>query len=313
MYELIKAANIIKQGGVVAFPTETVYGLGADATNEQAVQKIFQIKNRPQINPLIVHVTNIAQAESIAHFNEDAYTLSQFWPGPLTIIVSLKPGHRIANSVLAGLSTIAIRVPAHDLARQLIDLTNCPIAAPSANPSGYISATNAGHVATDFADTEVFVINDNNPLAILGLESTIIDTTTATPTILRYGFITPETIELALGKKIINLLPPQHVIKAPGMLDKHYAPKTKLRLNADNMTANEIGLNFGNSNLDGSYTINLSKTGNMTEAAANLYNFLRILDNYSLNNSITQIAVATIPNHGIGLAINDRLKRAAFC
>ena len=312
MHELIKAANIIKQGGIVAFPTETVYGLGADATNEQAVQKIFQIKNRPQINPLIVHVTNITQAESIAHFNDDAYTLSQFWPGPLTIIAPLKLGHHIANSVLAGLPTIAIRVPAHDLARQLISLANCPIAAPSANPSGYISATNAGHVATDFADTEVFIIDDNNTLAILGLESTIIDTTTATPTILRYGFITPEAIELALGKKITNLLPLQHLIKAPGMLDKHYAPKTRLRLNADSMTTNEIGLNFGNSNLDGFYTINLSKTGNMMEAAANLYNFLRILDNYSLNNSITQIAVATIPNHGIGFAINDRLKRAAF-
>ncbi|WP_316353220.1 L-threonylcarbamoyladenylate synthase [Candidatus Trichorickettsia mobilis] len=313
MHELIKAANIIKQGGVVAFPTETVYGLGADATNQQAVQKIFQIKNRPQINPLIVHVTNITQAESIAHFNEDAYALSQFWPGPLTIIAPLKPGHHIANSVLAGLPTVAIRVPAHDLARQLIALANCPIAAPSANPSGYISATNAGHVATDFADTEVFIIDDNNTLAILGLESTIIDTTSATPTILRYGFITPEAIELALGKKITNLLPPTHLIKAPGMLDKHYAPKTRLRLNADSITTDEIGLNFGNSNLDSIYTINLSKTSNMMEAAANLYSFLRVLDNYSLNNNITQIAVAPIPNHGIGFAINDRLKRAAFC
>jgi L-threonylcarbamoyladenylate synthase len=318
-----KAAEFIKSGGVVAFPTETVYGLGADATNEEACKEIFTIKGRPSINPLIVHVHNIKQAESIAQFNKDAYKLGeQFWPGPLTIVLNLNRSHNIANVVLAGLPTIAIRIPSHPLALELIDRSGTCIAAPSANPSGYISATELDHVKEHFDSQAVYFVESSLSLQgfhgkaqqsqeLIGLESTIIDLSSDEPTLLRHGFITIESLELVLGKKIkpsSSLM----VIKAPGMLEKHYAPNSKLRINATELAPNEIGLNFGDSKLDTGYNLNLSEKGDLIEAAANLYSMLRTLDNYAIHNDGINIAVAPIPYVNIGFAINDKLKRAAY-
>lgn len=304
-----KATKVIKNGGVVAFPTETVYGLGADASNEQACEKIFKIKGRPSINPLIVHVLNLEEAEKLGEFNADALKIADaFWPGPASIVVPLKNPSNITECVLAGNTTIALRVPSHPIARALLSSTHCAIAAPSANPSGYISSTLSRHVTEHFKDSEVFIIEDEGTCEF-GLESTIIDCSNELPVILRYGFITPEAISKVLDKtvEISNSL---IQIKAPGMLEKHYAPHTKLRLNATSINDNEIGLNFGESSLNSNYCLNLSTSANLIEAASNLYDMLRKLDEYASKHGISTIAIAEIPNTGIGLALNDRLLRA---
>lgn len=305
-----QAINFLKSGNVVAFPTETVYGLGANASNEEACQKIFRIKGRPNLNPLIVHVASISEAESIGEFNEDTKKLaSSFWPGPLSIVVPLKRNANVAASVLAGLNTVALRIPAHNIALELIRESRLPIAAPSANPSGYISATTFQHVQEHFANTEdVFILQDiiNSKY---GIESTIVDSSNGDITILRSGFITNEALEMVLNKKI-HLMPSLMKIKAPGMMEKHYAPKAQVRLNASSLRPNEIGLNFANSKLLGNFSLNLSEAGDLVEAASNLYSALRTLDNYAEFNK-TGIAVAAIPSIGIGAAINDRLIRAA--
>lgn len=308
-----KAAKFIKSGGVVAFPTETVYGLGADATNEEACLNIFQLKNRPAINPLIVHVASLEQAKTIGEFNEIANLLAnKFWSGPLSIVVPLKDTANIAHAVTAGLKTIALRMPAYPLALQLIEKSERPIAAPSANPSNYISPTNERHVQEHFLDNpEVFILSPESYQSEYGLESTIIDTTLEQPTILREGFITSETLEKILGIKIVKANSTARV-KAPGMLAKHYSPKVPIRLNATNLEDREIALNFGSSNLQSEFSLNLSLNGDLEEAAANLYAYLRILDNYAISHNITRIAIAPIPSVNIGIAINDRLKRAAF-
>ena len=321
-----KATQFIKSGGIVAFPTETVYGLGADATNEEACKKIFKMKGRPFINPLIVHIANIEQAESIAEFNEDAYKLcKQFCPGPLTIVLNLQKNHNIASTVLAGLSTIALRMPSHPVALELINRSGTCIAAPSANPSGYISATETSHVKEHFSLEEIYILESLSSLRgaiatwqsheindiIYGLESTIIDVTSNEPTLLRHGFITLESLELVINKKI-KISNSLMEIKAPGMLDKHYSPNTKLRINAESLKSNEIGLNFGDSKLIGSYNLNLSEDGNLIETARNLYSMLRKLDNYAILNKNLTIAIAPIPYINIGFAINDKLKRASY-
>jgi L-threonylcarbamoyladenylate synthase len=309
--DLDTAVQFIKSGNIVAFPTETVYGLGADATNEQACQKIFKIKGRPNINPLIVHVANIKQAKNIGEFNDDADKLASIlWPGPLTIIVPLKSNNSIAPSVLAGLRTVALRMPAHDTALELIKQSGVLIAAPSANFSGYVSSTMSEHVIKDFSHEKDVFILENKEKSQYGIESTIIDTTSQNLTILRSGFITSEAIAKIVGKKIVTEAGLME-IKAPGMMDKHYSPKVKLRLNADNLQPNEIGLNFANSKLVGEFSLNLSGAGDLIEAASNLYLSLRILDNYAELNNISFIAVAVIPNIGVGIAINDRLTRAS--
>ena len=306
-----KAVQFIKSGKVVVFPTETVYGIGADATNNEACLKIFQFKNRPAINPLIVHVSSIEQAKEIGEFNDLATKIAEkFWPGPLSIVVSLKENANIAPSVTAGLNTIAIRIPSYPLALELIRQSGVPIAAPSANPSNYISPTNAEHVTKHFKDNqEIFILAPEIYQSEYGLESTIIDTTTATPTILREGFITAEILEEVLGVKVFKVT--NDVVKAPGMLAKHYSPNVPVRLNATNLEDREIGLNFGNSNLTGKFSLNLSLKGELIEAAANLYAYLRILDDYAASHDVRGIAVAPIPRVNIGAAINDRLKRAA--
>lgn len=308
MNDLKKAASIIKNGGLVAFPTETVYGLGADACSQEACLKIFEAKGRQSNNPLIVHVASVQDAKDIVHFNDDAEKLASLWPGPLTLVLPKKDNSMLAECVTAGLNTVAIRIPADPIALSLIRDSGCPIAAPSANKSGSLSSTNYEHVRKNFGN-EIFILTSNGNVTY-GLESTIIDLTSSNATILRFGFITSDVLEKLLGKKV-EIASKLSEIKAPGMLLKHYAPKTKLRLNADALQTSEVGLNFGNSQLNSVGSMNLSYNADIIEAAANLFDYLHILDEFCQKNNINSIAVADIPNIGIGLAINDRLSRAA--
>ncbi|NRB10418.1 MAG: threonylcarbamoyl-AMP synthase [Rickettsiaceae bacterium] len=310
-----KAARLIGEGKLVAFPTETVYGIGANALDDNACQKIYQIKGRPSNNPLIVHVSNINEAKKYAIFNMDAEILAKFWPGPITLILPKTANCPIAKTVTANLDTIAIRMPSHPIALELITKAKCPIAAPSANKSGKLSATTDKHVKNNFTDNKDLLIIPKDDTKDYGLESTIIDLTTNVPTILRFGYITPEEISSILAKEVAISanLTKQIDTKplAPGMLLKHYSPETSLRLNATNLEQDEVGLNFASSNLQGDFCLNLSKTGDLAEAAANLYSYLYQLDLYAIKNNYARIAVSLIPNTGIGLAINDRLQRAS--
>ena len=308
MTTIKQAAAIIQNGGIVAFPTETVYGIGADATSQSACLGIYKAKGRPSHNPLIVHVNSIEQVKIYAEFNDNAQKLSKFWPGPLTMVLKKAQNSGLADCVTAGLDTVAIRIPAHTIAKDLIKQSECPIAAPSANKSGRLSPTNYDHVYDDFKDS-IAIIKDKNS-STYGLESTIIDLSTDIPTILRLGFITPAMIEESLGKHV-KIASKSSKVKAPGMLLKHYAPRTKLRLNANALLAGEIGLNFAKSSLVSEASLNLSISGSLVEAAANLFNYLHQLDKYAIKHKIKSIAVAPIPNKAIGLAINDRLSRAA--
>ena len=308
MFYIKKAASIIKNSDLVAFPTETVYGLGADAYSQEACLKIFEAKGRPANNPLIVHVASVQEAKDIVHFNDDAENLASLWPGPLTLVLPKKDNAILAECVTAGLNTVAIRIPADPIALNLIRESGCPIAAPSANKSGTLSSTSYEHVKKNFGD-EIFILPSNGN-ATYGLESTIIDLTSLKPTILRFGFITPSVLEKVLGREVF-IASKLSEIKAPGMLLKHYAPKTQVRLNADVLRNSEVGLNFGKSQLNAGGSMNLSDSKDMIEAAANLFDYLHNLDEFCQKNNINTIAVASIPNTGIGLAINDRLSRAA--
>lgn len=308
MSKIEQSASIIKKGGLVAFPTETVYGLGADATNQEACLNIFKAKGRPSNNPLIVHVHSLEAAMELAEFNAEALLLSKFWPGPLSIVLPKKPNVKIAACVSAGLATIAIRVPADEVALQLLEKSGLPIAAPSANKSGMMSSTAESHVRENFAD-DIFVLSSERRCKV-GLESTIVDLSTPTPTILRYGFITPEMIETTLGRPV-EVATKSSEIKAPGMMHRHYCPRTPLRMNAESLQEGEVGLDFADSNLGGNFSLNLSKSGDLTEAASNLFDYLHQLDEYALKNNMRAIAVAHVPHESIGLAINDRLSRAA--
>lgn len=308
MREIEAAAKIIKAGGLVAFPTETVYGLGADARNQEACLNIFEAKGRPSNNPLIVHVASMQEARLLAEFNEDAHKLAKFWPGPLSLVLTRKVNAQIADCVSAGLPTIAIRIPSDSTALQLIKASACPIAAPSANKSGFLSPTSHQHVKYNFSN-EIFVLESEHKCNF-GLESTIVDLSTSVPTILRYGFITPETIEEALGKEVL-IASKLSEIKAPGMMHRHYSPRTKLRINARDLLEGEVGLNFAKSRLNRKGSLNLSEKGDLAEAASNLFDYLHTLDKWALANNLKTIAVAAIPNQSIGLAINDRLSRAA--
>ncbi len=307
---IAEAVKLIQAGELVAFPTETVYGLGANAFNEEACLKIYQAKGRPSNNPLIVHVASLEQAEELAIFNKEAYLLSKLWPGPLTMVLPRRNSSRLAECVTAGLSTVAIRVPAHRVARDLIIQSGVPIAAPSANKSGYLSPTSHRHVKAGFKSESVFVI-DSETTTKYGLESTIIDLSTSVPTILRFGFITPQIIEQIIDRQV-EIATQSSAIKAPGMMYTHYAPKTPIRINAISLEEGEIGLNFGGSKLNSKGSLNLSPTGDLAIAAANLFSYLHTLDDYARVNSLQRIAIAPIPNESIGLAINDRLIRATF-
>jgi L-threonylcarbamoyladenylate synthase len=300
MNDVRQAAEILRGGGLVAFPTETVYGLGADATNDLAVARIYEAKGRPQFNPLIAHVAEADEAAALAEFPEAALALAaRFWPGPLTLVLPRKARCPVSLLASAGLSSIALRVPQHSLALELIRAAGRPIVAPSANPSGRISPTTAAHVREGLG-TKVDMVLDGGRCAV-GLESTIVSLLDNTPRLLRAGGLAREKIERVLGLRLeAALAGPLH---APGQLESHYAPHARLRLNATDWRAGEARLGFGAIDAP----LNLSRKGDVVEAAANLFSMLHQLD---VEGSST-IAVAPIPGIGLGEAINDRLRRAA--
>ena len=301
------AARALKDGKLVAFPSETVYGLGADATNDHAVTAIYAAKDRPTFNPLIVHVASVEAAKRYVEFDDRAQRLCDaFCPGALSLVLPRRPGSRLSLLVSAGLDSVAIRIPSHPIAQALLTACQLPIAAPSANPSGAVSPTQASHVLNGWPDLTKegpLLIIDGGPCAI-GLESTVLDLTTPTPALLRPGGISLEEIEALIGRVTIATSD-DNTPKSPGMLSRHYAPDTPVRLNAIETQADELFLGFGPDHADKKF--NLSLKGDLAEAAANLFSTLRLLDSLNANS----IAIAPIPNHGLGRAINDRLSRAA--
>ena len=300
---IARAAALLRAGQLVAFPTETVYGLGADATNGEAVAAIYAAKGRPSFNPLIAHVAAASQADTFCEVPEVARPLiDAFWPGPLTLVLPLREGVPVSGLVTAGLKTLAIRVPAHPVAQALLSAVGGPVAAPSANPSGRISPTRPEHVIAGLGD-RVDAIVDGGACTV-GVESTIIGFEDGTPVILREGGVSAEALADELGEMparsdATSTTQPT----APGQLASHYAPKGAVRLNADASRVGEVMLGFGP--VQGDMT--LSADGDLAEAAANLFERLHQLDAMDAD----RIAVAPIPDHGLGAAINDRLRRAA--
>lgn len=308
--KIAEFADILRSGGIAAFPTETVYGLGADATNSDAVLKIYETKGRPRFNPLIVHCADFAMAETVAEFGPLARKLAALWPAPLTLVLPKRAGAGLSDLVTAGLDTVGVRIPDHPLALALIAATGKPLAAPSANPSGKLSPTTAAQVRRAFGQT--IRVLDGGPCNA-GLESTIVSIVGDTVTQLRAGAMPREEIESVLERPVLTASP-DSPIAAPGMLASHYAPNAKLRLDASGPRPGEAYLAFGMKRPTHSLwprgepgkTRNLSQTGDLREAARNLFAMLHELD-----ASHTVIAVAPIPHGGLGDAINDRLKRAA--
>ena len=307
------AARVLASGGLVAFPTETVYGLGADATNAAAVAKLYAAKGRPAFNPLIAHVGDAAAARGLALFDAAADTLSAaFWPGPLTLVLPKAPACRVADLATAGLDTVAVRVPAHPVARALITAFGKPVVAPSANRSGHVSPTTADHVMADLAD-RIDLVLDGGPTSV-GVESTILACVGESVTLLRPGGVPREAIEQSLGRRIDETqvsAEDGEAPLAPGMLASHYAPRATLRLDATEVRPGEALLAFGPDLPPGAehaaMALNLSPHGDLIEAAANLFSHLRELD----RAGAARIAVMPIPPDGLGEAINDRLARAA--
>ena len=296
------AAACLAAGGLVAFPTETVYGLGADAGNGKAVARLYAAKGRPHFNPLIAHVGSIEAARRLGRFDAAAETLAAaFWPGPLTLVLPKLADARIADLALAGLDSVAVRVPAHPVARALLAAFNGPVVAPSANRSGHLSPTDAAHVLADLRG-RIDMVLDAGPCPV-GLESTIVACLGA-PTLLRPGGLPREAIERRLGQGLAVAKADDDAPLAPGMLASHYAPKASLRLDAEAAEPGEALLGFGPAP---NATLNLSPRGDLIEAAANLFSHLRALD----ASGARRIAVMKVPHEGLGEAINDRLKRAA--
>ncbi|MBN2907515.1 MAG: threonylcarbamoyl-AMP synthase [Rhodobacteraceae bacterium] len=301
---LNRAATLLRTGALVAFPTETVYGLGADACNDRAVAGIFAAKNRPSFNPLIVHVADLGAARRIAVFDDAADRLADsFWPGALTLVLPLREGAGLSPLVTAGLSSVAVRVPDHPVARGLLAAFGGPVAAPSANPSGAISPTRADHVIAGLNGVIAAVV-DGGPCPV-GVESTIIGFDPA-PVLLRPGGLPVEAIEGCLGFKL-GAHAPGATPSAPGQLASHYAPRAQVMLNAADPPEGALWLGFGPG--CAAAALNLSPAGDLVEAAANLFHYLRALDGRATPGQA--IAVAPIPDHGLGRAINDRLRRAA--
>ncbi len=302
MSDTSKAAIYLKQDKLVAFPTETVYGLGGNALSDKAVAAIYEAKGRPTFNPLIVHVASLAMAKKYVLVNEWAENLAeQFWPGPLTMVLPRQKDCELSLLVSAGLDSVGIRMPAHPLARKLLEESGLPLAAPSANRSGKISPTLAAHVQEELGD-RVAMILDGGACEV-GIESTVVDLTGGAPVILRPGSITKEQ----LGKIVPLSESVSSQIKAPGMLRSHYAPSKSVRLNATDVREGEGLLVFGRPIKGASLIENLSESGDLKEAAANLFRMLRVLD----ASDVISIAVMPIPEIGLGVAINDRLRRAA--
>ena len=303
--DIQQAGARLKAGKLVALPTETVYGLGANALDGKAVASIYATKGRPSFNPLIVHVASVEKAKEFAVFTPLAAQLAhRFWPGPLTMVLHRVPDCPLSELVSAGLDTVAIRLPAHPVMRDVLETCGLPIAAPSANRSGKISPTTAQHVAEEFTHDDVMIV-DGGPCTV-GLESTVVDATGDVPVLLRYGSITAEEIAQACGHQ--PAMPTQTDTPAsPGMLLKHYAPTKPLRLDATDAQDGEALLGFG-ADAPTDVTLNLSPRGDLREAAANLFAYLRKLDS---EHDCKAIAAMPIPNEGLGIAINDRLERAA--
>jgi L-threonylcarbamoyladenylate synthase len=305
---IAEAAGYLRAGHLVAFPTETVYGLGADATNAEAIARLYAAKGRPLINPLIVHVAALEEAGPLARMTPLAETLAgAFWPGPLTLVCERAPSSPVPLIASAGLDSVALRLPSHETARALIAGTGRPIAAPSANRSGWLSPTAAADVAADFPAGEVAMILDGGA-ARHGLESTIVDVRGAEPRLLRPGAIAAEAIASCLRRPVQRAEQDANRPQAPGGLLSHYAPRARVRFDASGAKPGEALLAFGPGPRPAHEpTINLSPRGDLVEAAANLYAALRRLD----ATGAGMIAVEPIPNHGLGEAINDRLARAA--
>lgn len=298
--DLIHAAELLKAGQLVSFPTETVYGLGADARNGTAVAAVYAAKGRPSFNPLIAHVHSVATAQELVQWSDMAERLAAaFWPGPLTLVLPLRAGHGVSSLVTAGLETLAVRVPAHPTALRLLAHVGGPVAAPSANPSGRISPTTAAHVLAGLKG-KIAAVVDDGPCGV-GVESTILGLAGPEPVLLRPGGLAAEEIEAVIGQPLAqrNAADP---LTAPGQLLSHYAPKARVRLEAQSALEGEVLLGFGPMACD----LNLSETGDLSEAAANLFDHLHRLDALS-----QPIAVAPVPDRGLGVAINDRLRRAA--
>jgi L-threonylcarbamoyladenylate synthase len=299
------AAALLRAGQLVAFPTETVYGLGADATSDRAVARIFETKGRPRFNPLIVHLAEAAAGEDLAVFDQRARDLAaRFWPGPLTLVLPRTQGCPVSLLASAGLDSLALRVPGHPLAEALLRRTGRPLAAPSANRSGAISPTTAAHVARSLG-ARVPLILDGGPCP-LGLESSVLDLTGEDPVLLRPGAVTREALEARLGP--LSEAGADDAVKAPGQLESHYAPALPLRLEARDAGPTEALLAFGPDPPAGAATtLNLSPSGDLLEAAAKLFAHLHALD----RPEFEAIAVMPVPETGLGAAINDRLRRAA--
>ena len=300
-----EAARSLRAGGLVAFPTETVYGLGADATNDRAVAAIFEAKGRPRFNPLIVHFPDRETAAAEVVFDDRAQIVAaRLWPGPLSLVLPRGPACRVSLLCSAGLDTLAVRVPDHAVGQALLAAVGRPLAAPSANPSGALSPTTAAHVAAAFGD-RVPLILDGGPCPV-GLESTVLDLSGEIPVLLRPGGIAAAALEPLVGRVLVADADSE--IKSPGMLSSHYAPARPLRLDATEVGPDEALLAFGPAPLEGAAaTRNLSQAGNTTEAAARLFAALHELD----RPEFSAIAVMPIPETGLGAAINDRLRRAA--
>jgi L-threonylcarbamoyladenylate synthase len=312
------AAERLRGGELVAFPTETVYGLGADAMSDRAVAKIFEAKGRPSFNPVIVHYCDKTGAESDVVFNDSAELLATlFWPGPLTMILPRKAGSALSLLTSAGLPSQGVRVPSHPVARQLIKALGHPVAAPSANASGSLSPTTAQHVMQSLGEKAGLILAGGK--SAVGLESTVVDMTGDVPVLLRPGAITAEDLRQHFPDLRIETEAVDHAPKSPGQLLKHYAPDTPLRLKAVDVKPGEALLAFGSlrfmglqgggfaKDLPAHMLLNLSETGDLTEAAANLFAMLHKLD----AGKFRGIAVMDIPETGLGRAINDRLRRAA--
>ena len=296
------AAKLLRAGKLVAFPTETVYGLGADAGSDDAVAALYRAKGRPAHNPLIVHVAALAEAEALAEFDDAARLLARaFWPGSLTLVLRKRAGAPIAAAVTAGLGTVAVRIPDHPVALALLRAAGRPLAAPSANPSGRVSPTRAEHVSSGLAD----LVLDGGPCRV-GIESTVV-TLDGGARLLRPGGIDRAEIERVLGRALATAGDAARP-HSPGQLASHYAPRARVRLHATSVSAHEGALTFGAQVLRGAkMEINLSERGDLGEAAANLYAALRALD----DAGVETIAAVTIPEEGLGAAINDRLRRAS--
>ena len=301
--EADKAIDILLKGGLVAVPTETVYGLAADATNGEAIARIYQAKNRPEFNPLICHVSDIIMAEKLVKIPLVAKTLMKaFWPGPISFVLTQQENSPVNALVSAGLDTLAVRMPDHELTHELITKLNRPIAAPSANPSGRISPTSAKDVKEGLGNKVDLVLDGGD--CSRGIESTIVTFDQDFIIILRPGSITKEMLEEVINSEVkIYNVADDASITAPGQLSSHYAPSANVRLNATNKNEGEVLIGFGN--IQGDYT--LSKNANLAEAASMLFKTMRAAD----KSNAKTIAIAPIPHEGIGIAINDRLERAA--